>query len=42
MAKAFLRVHAMGHGVGLGDYAIDWVIIPYQEFGMFHLEKEYV
>lgn len=37
----YAAMQAMGHGVGLHDYGIDNVVVPYVEFGSHSLERDY-
>ncbi len=37
----YCAMQAMGHGVGLFDYGIDGITVPYVEFGSHSLEKDY-
>ena len=37
----YCAMQAMGHGVGLFDYGIDCITVPYVEFGSHSLEKDY-
>jgi hypothetical protein len=37
----YCAMESMGHGVGLFDYGIDCVNVPYVEFGSHSLQKDY-
>ena len=37
----YCAMQAMGHGVGLFDFGIDAITVPYVEFGSHSLEKDY-
>lgn len=37
----YCAMQAMGHGVGLFDFDIDHIAVPYVEFGSHSLQKDY-